>query len=45
MFSIDYPFSPNTNGRKYLTELEQTLIPEDMAKLTHRNAETLLKLK
>jgi predicted TIM-barrel fold metal-dependent hydrolase len=44
MFSIDYPFSPTTLGRDYLTELEQTINSEDLAKLTHRNAETLLKL-
>ena len=44
MFSIDYPFSPTTLGRDYLTELRQTLSKEDLAKLTHRNAEALLKL-
>jgi predicted TIM-barrel fold metal-dependent hydrolase len=44
MFSVDYPFSPNTKGRAYLTELAQTLTSEDLEKLTHRNAETLLKL-
>ncbi|ADW71007.1 amidohydrolase family protein [Granulicella tundricola] len=44
MFSIDYPFSANTLGRDYLTELEQTLTPEDLAKLIHRNAESLLNL-
>jgi uncharacterized protein len=44
MFSIDYPFSPTTLGRDYLRELEQTLSPEDLAKLSHRNAEALLKL-
>lgn len=44
MFSIDYPFSPNTLGRDYLTELAPTLSSEDLAKLTHKNAEALLKL-
>ena len=44
MFSIDYPFSPTTNGRQYLDELQQTLDPEDLAKITHRNAERLLNL-
>ena len=44
MFSIDYPFSPNTLGRDYLTSLKQVLSPEDLAKLTHQNAEALLKL-
>jgi hypothetical protein len=44
MFSIDYPFSPTTKGSDYLAELEQFLSPEDLAKLTHRNAEALLSL-
>jgi predicted TIM-barrel fold metal-dependent hydrolase len=44
MFSIDYPFSPNTRGRAYLADLEQALTQEDLAKLTHRNAGQLLKL-
>ena len=44
MFSVDYPFSPNTRGRDYLNTLAQTLTPEDMTKLTHANAERLLKL-
>jgi predicted TIM-barrel fold metal-dependent hydrolase len=42
MFSVDYPFSPNTLGRKLLDNL--AVSPEDMAKITHRNAEKLLKL-
>jgi predicted TIM-barrel fold metal-dependent hydrolase len=42
MFSIDYPFSPNTRGRTFLNEVD--LRPEDLASLTHRNAEQLLKL-
>lgn len=44
MFSIDYPFSPTTNGRDYLTELQQNLSPGDLARLTHLNAEALLRL-
>ena len=44
MFSIDYPFSPNTHGRKYVDELATTLSPEDLASFTHGNAERLLKL-
>jgi uncharacterized protein len=44
MFSIDYPFSPTMKGSDYLAQLEQLLIPEDLAKLTHRNAEALLNL-
>ena len=44
MFSVDYPFSPNTKGRMYLDELAQTLEPDDFANLTHGNAEKLFKL-
>jgi predicted TIM-barrel fold metal-dependent hydrolase len=44
MFSIDYPFSPTTSGRDYLLELQESVSPEDLAKLTHLNAEALLKL-
>jgi predicted TIM-barrel fold metal-dependent hydrolase len=43
MFSIDYPFAPNAAGRKFLNEV--ALSPADMAKLTHGNADALLKLK
>jgi predicted TIM-barrel fold metal-dependent hydrolase len=43
MFSVDYPFAPDAKGRKFLNEV--SLAPEDMAKLTHRNADALLKLK
>ena len=45
MFSIDYPFSANSNGRTYLDGVSKDLSSEDLAKLTHRNAERLLKLK
>jgi predicted TIM-barrel fold metal-dependent hydrolase len=44
MFSVDYPFSPNTRGRTFLNNLQQTLTEEDLTKLTHRNAEQLLNL-
>jgi predicted TIM-barrel fold metal-dependent hydrolase len=43
MFSIDYPFAPNAAGRKFLNQV--ALSPSDMAKLTHGNADALLKLK
>src|ERR1700677_710603 len=43
MFSVDYPFSPNTNGRAFLDSLTGILSPEDHAKLAHRNAEKVLK--
>jgi uncharacterized protein len=42
LFSVDYPFSPNTLGRKFLDNL--AISPQDMEKITHRNAEKLLKL-
>jgi predicted TIM-barrel fold metal-dependent hydrolase len=42
MFSIDYPFSPTTQGRAYLDAMQ--LGDDDMEKLTHGNAEKLLKL-
>jgi predicted TIM-barrel fold metal-dependent hydrolase len=42
MFSIDYPFSPTTIGRQYLSSLQ--LSGEDTEKFSYRNAEKLLKL-
>ena len=43
LFSVDYPFAPNAAGRKFLNNV--ALAPADMAKLTHANADALLKLK
>jgi len=43
MFSVDYPFAPDARGRDFLNEV--ALSPSDMAKLTHGNADSLLKLK
>jgi hypothetical protein len=43
MFSIDYPYAPNSMGRKFLDTI--SLSPADMEKLTHKNADALLKLK
>ena len=43
MFSVDYPFARDALGRKFLNEV--ALSPSDMAKLTHGNADALLKLK
>ncbi|MGC1777600.1 MAG: amidohydrolase family protein [Xanthobacteraceae bacterium] len=43
LFSVDYPFAPNAAGRKFLDEV--ALSPADMVKLTHGNADALLKLK
>ena len=45
LFSVDYPYSPNTRGRGFLDSLSNILGPDDIAKLTHRNAEHLLKLR
>src|SRR5690349_2441099 len=43
MFSVDYPFARDAQGRKFLDEV--SLAPPDMAKLCHGNADALLKLK
>ena len=43
MFSVDYPFAPDAEGREFLNEV--ALAPADMAKLCHGNADALLKLK
>jgi uncharacterized protein len=43
MFSVDYPYAPNAKGRNFLDGV--SLAPADMAKLTHSNADALLKLK
>lgn len=42
LFSVDYPYSPNEAGLAFLDKL--SLSPADFDKLTHRNAEKLLKL-
>ena len=43
MFSVDYPYALDAQGRKFLDEV--CLAPADMAKLCHGNADALLKLK
>jgi predicted TIM-barrel fold metal-dependent hydrolase len=43
MFSVDYPYASNWQGRAFLDRI--SLSPSDMAKLTHGNANALLKLK
>jgi hypothetical protein len=45
LFSVDYPYSPNTRGRAFLDSLPEILGTDDSAKLTHRNAEHLLGLR
>ncbi len=42
LFSVDYPFSPNAVGRKFLDNLP--ISSEDLEKIAHSNAEKLLKL-
>ena len=43
MFSVDYPYAANAKGRAFLDRI--SLSTADMAKLTHQNADRLLKLK
>jgi uncharacterized protein len=45
LFSVDYPFSPNTRGRAFLDSLPEMLGPDGMAKLTYLNAKSLLQLR
>lgn len=42
LYSVDYPFSPNTKGKAFLDSLE--LGDADMERFTHGNAEALLGL-
>jgi predicted TIM-barrel fold metal-dependent hydrolase len=42
LFSVDYPFSPNSEGRDFLNALP--VGPQDKEKIAHRNADRLLKL-
>jgi predicted TIM-barrel fold metal-dependent hydrolase len=42
LFSVDYPYSPNTTGRNFLNALP--VGAEDLAKISHGNAERLLKV-
>ncbi len=43
LFSVDYPYSPNKIGRKFLDEMKVS--DEDKEKIAHGNADRLLKLK
>ena len=43
MFSVDYPFAANAEGRAFLDRVAPA--PADREKLTHGNADALLKLK
>ncbi len=42
MFSVDWPYEKNEWGQEYLKQLPVS--PEDLAKITHLNAERVLKL-
>jgi predicted TIM-barrel fold metal-dependent hydrolase len=44
LFSVDYPFSPNTRGRKFLEDAARWLREAEMEKLKGGNAQELLKL-
>jgi len=44
LFSVDYPFSSNTTGRAFLQAVPDLLSEEDLAKLSYRNAQSLLRL-
>ena len=43
MFAVDYPYASNEDGRGFLDSLP--LSKRDLAKVAHRNADRLLKLK
>jgi len=42
IFSVDYPYSTNEEGRKFLDAIP--LSREDLEKISHKNAEKILKL-
>jgi hypothetical protein len=42
LFSVDYPYSNNLQGREFLAAV--ALAPADLEKLAHGNADRLLKL-
>ncbi len=47
MYSVDYPFSPNTRGRDFLATLQSSqpaLTTAELEAFTHGNAERLLRL-
>lgn len=44
LFSVDYPFSSNAQGRKFLADAAGWLRPADMEKLQGGNAERVLRL-
>ncbi len=44
MYSVDYPFSPNTRGKAFLEAASGVLSEAEMEELTHGNAERVLKM-
>jgi hypothetical protein len=44
MFSVDYPFSPNVQGRTFMNTIQSMMDIENLAKVSHENAERLLRL-
>lgn len=44
LFSVDYPFSPNTRGRDFLRTVSKELTDDEMRALSAGHAERLLKL-
>jgi uncharacterized protein len=44
MFSVDYPFSPNTKGREFLGKVAEMLSPEELEMLVGGNAAKVLGL-
>jgi predicted TIM-barrel fold metal-dependent hydrolase len=44
MYSVDYPFSANTKGKKFLEDAAAWLSPADLEKLAGGNAAKVLKL-
>jgi uncharacterized protein len=45
MFSVDYPFSPNTRGRAFLDQAAGVLGAEDLERLANGNAARLMKIR
>ena len=43
LFSVDYPYASNVEGRRFLDALPVS--PEDLEKIAHGNAERILKLE
>jgi uncharacterized protein len=44
MYSVDYPFSANTRGRKFLEEAAGMMSADDLERLAHGNADRVLGL-